>query len=49
MDANTTDVPIGIKYTTKEPGETKENEVNDYKYATAPEKIDFTPGSTNNQ
>ena len=49
LDENATDVNMAINDNAKEPGETNQNEVHDYKHVTVPEKINFTPGSPNAQ
>ena len=47
VDANATDVCMGLNNDSKESGETNENEVHNDQHATVPEKNHFTPGSPN--
>ena len=39
LDENATDVNMAINDNAKEPGETNQNEVHDYKHVTVPEKL----------
>ena len=45
IDSDATDVPMGLKINTQEPGETNENEVFNDQHATAPAQTHFSPGS----
>ena len=47
VDANATDVCMGLNNDSKESGETNKNEVHNDQHATVPGKNHFTPGSPN--